>query len=105
MPHGLSILHLRPERYNNIGRENIAARRLPRPTDMTDFDQPSLFDNDPSPREALPEGFRYQPELISAHDEQQLIQQIESLPLKEFEFQGYVGKRRVVSFGWRYDFN
>ena len=27
------------------------------------------------------------------------------LPFKEFEFQGYVGKRRVVSFGWQYDFN
>jgi alkylated DNA repair dioxygenase AlkB len=35
--------------------------------------------------------------------EGQLISQIESLPLKEFEFHGYTGKRRVVSFGWRYD--
>jgi alkylated DNA repair dioxygenase AlkB len=26
------------------------------------------------------------------------------LPFKEFEFQGYRGKRRVVSFGWQYDF-
>ena len=28
-----------------------------------------------------------------------------SLPFKAFEFQGFVGKRRTVSFGWRYDFN
>jgi alkylated DNA repair dioxygenase AlkB len=27
------------------------------------------------------------------------------LPFRDFEFQGYVGKRRVVSFGWQYDFN
>jgi hypothetical protein len=23
----------------------------------------------------------------------------------EFEFQGFIGKRRIVSYGWRYDFN
>jgi len=27
------------------------------------------------------------------------------LPFKEFEFHGFKGKRRVVWFGWRYDFN
>src|SRR5947208_348099 len=53
----------------------------------------------------LPEGFIYQPELISVRDEQPLIERIRELPFKEFQFQGYVGKRRVVSFGWRYDFN
>lgn len=26
------------------------------------------------------------------------------LPFKEFEFHGYLGKRRVLSYGWRYDF-
>lgn len=53
----------------------------------------------------LPEGFRYQPELISASEERTLILQIELLPFKAFEFQGFRGKRRIVSFGWRYDFN
>ena len=33
------------------------------------------------------------------------MRDIEKLPFKEFEFQGYVGRRRIVSFGWRYDFN
>jgi len=32
-------------------------------------------------------------------------EQIAGLSLKEFEFQGFLGKRRIVSFGWRYDFN
>lgn len=27
------------------------------------------------------------------------------LPFKEFEFHGFLGKRRVVSFGWRYNFD
>src|SRR4051794_723949 len=54
---------------------------------------------------ALPEGFRYQPELIFSAKERQLLAHLEGLPFKEFEFQGFLGKRRVVSFGWRYDFN
>ena len=28
-----------------------------------------------------------------------------TLPFREFEFHGFTGKRRTVSFGWRYDFN
>jgi alkylated DNA repair dioxygenase AlkB len=57
------------------------------------------------PAYLLPEGFKYQPDIISADEELQLVRQIEMLPFKEFEFQGFVGKRRVVSYGWRYDFN
>lgn len=52
----------------------------------------------------MPEGFRYQPELIGAADERALVARFRALPLREFEFHGYTGKRRVVSFGWRYDF-
>ena len=52
-----------------------------------------------------PEGFRYQPDLLSGPEEAALLEQICPLPFREFEFiQGYQGKRRVVSFGWRYDF-
>jgi alkylated DNA repair dioxygenase AlkB len=59
-----------------------------------------LFGND-----ALPEGFRYQPDFLSQEEEQSLLQFIVPLPFREFEFQGFTGKRRIVSFGWRYDFN
>jgi alkylated DNA repair dioxygenase AlkB len=52
----------------------------------------------------LPEGFRYQPELIGPADEESLIARVRELPFREFEFHGYTGKRRVVSFGWHYDF-
>lgn len=32
------------------------------------------------------------------------MRRIEVLPFKPFEFNGYLGKRRIVSFGWRYDY-
>lgn len=51
------------------------------------------------------EGFRYQPELIDVADEQTLIARVRELPFEHFDFHGYKGKRRVVSFGWRYDYS
>ncbi|HET6777522.1 MAG TPA: alpha-ketoglutarate-dependent dioxygenase AlkB [Gemmatimonadales bacterium] len=63
--------------------------------------QLSLLDPGPT----LPEGFQYQPELVDVAEEPALLEHIRQLPLKEFEFQGFVGKRRTVSFGWHYDFN
>jgi alkylated DNA repair dioxygenase AlkB len=66
-------------------------------------DQINLFgEMDAAP--AFPDGFAYQPELISPADEALLLDHIRQLPFREFEFQGFTGKRRVVSFGWRYDF-
>lgn len=54
---------------------------------------------------SLPEGFRYEPALLSPEEEQGLVERIAELPLREFEFHGYLGKRRVISFGWHYDFS
>jgi alkylated DNA repair dioxygenase AlkB len=53
---------------------------------------------------APPEGFRYAPEVLPADEERALVEHIRELPLREFEFHGYVGKRRVLSYGWHYDF-
>lgn len=53
----------------------------------------------------LPEGFRYTPDVVPADEERVLLGRFPGLPFKDFEFQGYRGKRRVVSFGWRYDFD
>jgi alkylated DNA repair dioxygenase AlkB len=53
----------------------------------------------------LPEGFRYTPELIGPKDEAALLTRVLELPFRDFEFHGYTGKRRVVSFGWHYDFS
>ena len=55
-------------------------------------------------REAWPEGFDYRAELITDAEERALVERFADLPFKEFEFHGYTGKRRTVSFGRRYDF-
>jgi alkylated DNA repair dioxygenase AlkB len=73
---------------------------------MKQEDPPGLFDSGAAaPSRSLPAGFRYQSELISIDEERNLASHISTLGFKEFEFQGFTGKRRVVSFGWRYDFN
>ena len=53
----------------------------------------------------LPEGMHYAPSVVSENEEQELLRQLPMLPFKEFEFHGFLGKRRTVSFGWHYDFN
>jgi hypothetical protein len=64
--------------------------------------QPGLFEG---PAPGLPEGFTYRPEFLSGAEEQALLEHVRELPFREFEFHGFLGKRRIVSFGWRYDFN
>jgi alkylated DNA repair dioxygenase AlkB len=54
---------------------------------------------------AFPEGFRYESDILTPAQEIELLAQVRDLPFVEFQFQGYVGKRRVVSYGWQYDFN
>jgi alkylated DNA repair dioxygenase AlkB len=63
---------------------------------------------EPDPGDAhveLPSGFRYQRDIITTAEESELLARIRELPFREFEFHGYTGKRRVVSFGWQYDFS
>jgi len=64
-------------------------------------EQLSLF-SDPSP---ATEALRYQPDFISGGDERELVSRIRSLPLEPFQFGAFEGKRRVASFGWRYDYS
>jgi alkylated DNA repair dioxygenase AlkB len=67
--------------------------------------QTDLFAASAMPDPTLPPGFRYQPHVISATEENDLLLRIRALPFRDFEFHGYTGKRRVISFGWKYDFN
>lgn len=53
----------------------------------------------------LPEGFRYSSEFLGEEQAAGIVAEMQTLPFKEFEFHGFLGKRRMVSFGWRYDFN
>ena len=54
---------------------------------------------------ATSQGFRYEENLLSLDQERALIASFKCLPFREFEYRGFLGKRRTVSFGWRYDFN
>ena len=58
---------------------------------------------EPSP--ALPAGLHYRAGLISPDQERDLLDRLAGLAIAAVEFQGYAGQRRVVSFGWEYDFN
>jgi alkylated DNA repair dioxygenase AlkB len=52
---------------------------------------------------AAPEGLRYTADFISPAVERDLIARVAALPLQPFQFGQYEGKRRVASFGSRYD--
>jgi len=52
-----------------------------------------------------PPGFRYRTGFLEAVEERALVEWIETLPLTQFEFHGYLAKRRVVSFGWKYEYD
>lgn len=51
-----------------------------------------------------PEGLRLDPNLVGAEEQAALIAAFADLPFAPFEFHGWQGARRVVSFGSRYDF-
>jgi alkylated DNA repair dioxygenase AlkB len=53
----------------------------------------------------LPEGFRYHPNVLPVEEGKGLAHELASLPFKPFDFRGYLANRRVVSFGYRYDYD
>jgi alkylated DNA repair dioxygenase AlkB len=52
-----------------------------------------------------PEGLSYRPGFLSEAEEASLVEHIAALPFRPFEFQGFLGKRETVSFGWSYRFD
>jgi hypothetical protein len=59
----------------------------------------------PVRRDAAPSGgIQYQSALIDTTTEARMLEQIAALPFREFEFHRYTARRRVISFGWQYDF-
>jgi len=67
-------------------------------------DQPSLFEAPPTLPRGVPEGFVYRPDFLSRDEEAELAAWLGTLPFAAFQFHGYEGRRRVVSYGWQYDF-
>ncbi|HEX8126575.1 MAG TPA: alpha-ketoglutarate-dependent dioxygenase AlkB [Allosphingosinicella sp.] len=68
---------------------------MPRP-------QLNLFE-DPPP--AAPAGLAYAPGFVDSVEEAALSERIAALPFKPFEFHGFTGNRRTVSFGMHYAFD
>jgi alkylated DNA repair dioxygenase AlkB len=54
---------------------------------------------------ALPEGLEYADGFVSADEEAALLAAITDLPLAEARYRGYTARRRILSFGTRYDFD
>jgi alkylated DNA repair dioxygenase AlkB len=52
-----------------------------------------------------PEGLDYRPEMVTPDEEQALAVRMAALPFRAFEFQGYLGHRRTVSYGLHYEFD
>jgi alkylated DNA repair dioxygenase AlkB len=64
--------------------------------------QGELFDG---PAPALPEGWAYQDGFLSQAEEAALLQWIAQLPFAAARYKAYEARRRVVSFGGRYDYD
>ena len=50
-------------------------------------------------------GLAVREDLITAAEEQSLIERLHALDLAPFRFQGWLGNRKTMSLGWRYDFD
>jgi alkylated DNA repair dioxygenase AlkB len=55
--------------------------------------------------QTLPEGFVYQSGFLSAGEEAALLREFANLDFQPFHFQGYTARRRIVSYGFEYDFS
>jgi alkylated DNA repair dioxygenase AlkB len=55
------------------------------------------------PLVSLPEGFEYRAGFVSPDEEATFLEHFHELDFRKYEFHGYLGKRRVVSFGLHYD--
>jgi alkylated DNA repair dioxygenase AlkB len=58
-----------------------------------------------APAPVLPAGMRYEAEFLTREEEQHWIAFAQSQPLAEMNYKGYQAKRRVVSFGGKYDYD
>ena len=54
---------------------------------------------------ALPEGFVYQLEFLTAQEERALLAEIGRLPLEAAKYREYTARRRIAYFGHDYDFS
>jgi alkylated DNA repair protein (DNA oxidative demethylase) len=65
--------------------------------------QLNLFDGD-APAD-VPEGLASRPDFLSEAEEAGLAERLAALPFRAFEFHGFEGKRRTISYGLQYRFD
>ena len=56
------------------------------------------------PTNVLPDGFIYEPELLTEDEERALLGELASLSFEPVEFRGFMAKRRAIHYGVGYDF-
>ena len=54
---------------------------------------------------AIVSGLAHTDDIVTPAEEAELIARIDASDLAPFRFQGWLGKRLTLSFGWRYDFD
>ena len=64
--------------------------------------QPSLFPTGVAP---FAQGYAYQPDFLSLEEEAGLLRTIAGLPFVNAEYKEFRARRRVVSYGGRFDYN
>jgi alkylated DNA repair dioxygenase AlkB len=64
--------------------------------------QASLFDTDDT---AFPPGMRFAPDWLGADEEAALLEAIGALDLREAQYKQYTARRRVASFGGKFDYD
>ena len=69
------------------------------------LDQLALFAPSASAQPALPAGWCYREAFIDADEEARLVEIVAGLPLHEARYKGYTARRRVVHFGFAYDYD
>jgi alkylated DNA repair dioxygenase AlkB len=63
--------------------------------------QGDLFGVEP----ALPQGLRFEPEVVAPAEERALLDLFTALPLRQARFKQYTARRRVFAYGSRFDFD
>jgi alkylated DNA repair dioxygenase AlkB len=63
--------------------------------------QADLFGAEPG----LPDGLAYRADFLDPAEEGALAERLAALPFRHFEFHGFQGKRRTLSYGWHYRFD
>lgn len=68
---------------------------------MTATRQQSLFQETST---SLPNGFVYRPDFLTLEEEAEVVSYIGDLPFSHSRLGEYVAKRRIIGFGWGFDF-